>query len=125
MPAELRSRDPSHDFKPKDCGVMLSNVKFVHTVHIFQVLMVGTHTQICTHTHICTCTHTHTHTQLLRKQLTYNTLLSSCLGRSKKGIPPPKDMAEYIFELSSIPPGHIAVAMNTQDPLETNKIIGI
>lgn len=54
--------------------------------------------------------------QLLRKQLVYNALIGSCLGRSKRGIPPPStaEVTEFIFELMSIPPNQVMVTMDMQ-----------
>ena len=55
----------------------------------------------------------------------YNTLLDSCLGRSTKGVPPAVTGSEFVFELSTMPPEQIAVAMVTESCTnQDDRIIG-
>ena len=45
----------------------------------------------------------------------YNALVSSCLGRSKRGTPsPPSEVAQCIFEVTSQPPNQVMVTMDMQ-----------
>ena len=45
----------------------------------------------------------------------YNALVSSCLGRSKRGVPsPPSEVAQCIFEVTSQPPNLVMVTMDMQ-----------
>ena len=45
----------------------------------------------------------------------YNALVSSFLGRSKRGVPsPPSQVAQCIFEVTSQPPNQVTVTMDMQ-----------
>ena len=116
MPAELRSLDalPEQIASPQFCGAMVTKVPFLHPGKIFNIIMVGLFLSTGS---VCECVTLFTALpQLLRKQLVYNALISSCLGRSKRGVPPPAGagVKEYIFEVTSIPPNQVTVAMDMQ-----------
>jgi len=62
--------------------------------------------------------------QLLRKQLMYNTLLESCLGRSVAGLPSGYQGSEYMFQLLPSPPDNIRATMDAQDGHTEQCVIG-
>lgn len=113
MPPELRTTDalPDQIASPQFGGTMVTKVPFLHPGKIFNIIMVSISFALCD-----VVTSLSLSPQLLRKQLVYNTLISSCLGRSRKTIPPPTspEVTECIFEVSSMPPSQVTIAMDLQ-----------
>lgn len=114
MPAELRSVDalPDQIASSQFCGAMVAKVPFLHPGKMFIIIMVSWPISIVPQQSVDAVIIVF---QLLRKQLVYNALISSCLGRSKRGVPsPPSEVAQCIFEVTSQPPNQVTVTMDMQ-----------
>eukprot|EP00731_Ephydatia_muelleri_P034619 Em0068g14a len=82
--------------KPSELGGFVSKVPFTHPGNIFNIIT------------------------LLRKQLVYNTLVSSCIGISVKDVAFDALTVEHVFNVSTSPPEVISVSIGDMKAKDAN-----